>query len=287
MPHTDLVATWREIGERVFVRRHPSYDLNVGLIVGDERCAVIDTRAARSEGTELAAAVRDVTALPWVVVNTHAHFDHFLGNVAFPDAPIWSSRRCAEVIATSGAEQRDTATDGPEDMRATPVVAPTHTFATTGWVDLGGRAIELAFRGRGHTDNDIVVTVPDAATTFAGDLVEEGAPPAFGDSYPLDWPVTLDTLIGFTYLPARLITVMSFGLAAVCLMYLAFSLANWFWRRAAPPGWMTEVALLMLLGAMILFALGIVSEYLLRILDEARKRPPYVVERVVGHTDQP
>ena len=98
---------------------------------------------------------------------------------------------------------------------------------------------------------------------------------------------TLDTLIGFTYLPARLITVMSFGLAAVCLMYLAFSLANWFWRRAAPPGWMTEVALLMLLGAMILFALGIVSEYLLRILDEARKRPPYVVERVVGHTDQP
>jgi len=98
---------------------------------------------------------------------------------------------------------------------------------------------------------------------------------------------TLDTLIGFTYLPARLITVMSFGLAAVCLMYLAFSLANWFWRRAAPPGWMTEVALLTLLGAMILFALGIVSEYLLRILDEARKRPPYVVERVVGHTDQP
>jgi len=196
MPHTDAVATWREIGERVFVRRHPSYDLNVGLIVGDERCAVVDTRASRSEGTELAAAVRDVTALPWVVINTHAHFDHFLGNVAFPDAPIWSSRRCAEVIATSGAEQRDTATDGPQDMRTTPVVAPTHTFATTGWVDLGARAIELAFRGRGHTDNDIVVTVPDAATTFAGDLVEEGAPPAFGDSYPLDWPVTLDTLIG-------------------------------------------------------------------------------------------
>ena len=177
------------------MRRHASYDLNVGLIVGAERCAVIDTRASLGEGTELAAAVRTITSRPGVVVNTHAHFDHFLGNAAFPGVPIWSSRRCAEAIATSGASQRDTATDGPDDMRASPIVAPTDTFVTTASLDLGGRTAQLSFPGRGHTDNDIVVTVPDAAVTFAGDLVEEGAPPAFEDAYPLDWPTTLDTLI--------------------------------------------------------------------------------------------
>lgn len=96
---------------------------------------------------------------------------------------------------------------------------------------------------------------------------------------------TVDTLIGFTYVPARLITVMSFLLAAFCLAYLAVLLAVWFWLRAAPPGWMTQVGLTALVGSMILFALGIVSEYLVRILDEARKRPPYVVERVVGRGD--
>ena len=29
---------------------------------------------------------------------------------------------------------------------------------------------------------------------FAGDLLEEGAPPSFGDSYPLDWGPTVASL---------------------------------------------------------------------------------------------
>jgi glyoxylase-like metal-dependent hydrolase (beta-lactamase superfamily II) len=29
---------------------------------------------------------------------------------------------------------------------------------------------------------------------FAGDLVEEGAPPAFEDAFPVDWPTTLGRL---------------------------------------------------------------------------------------------
>jgi polyisoprenyl-phosphate glycosyltransferase len=97
---------------------------------------------------------------------------------------------------------------------------------------------------------------------------------------------TLDTLIGFTYLPARVITIMSFTLGTLSLLYLAFAVALWSWRRAAPPGWMTEVGLLAVLGAMVLFALGIVSEYLVRLLDEVRRRPPYVVERVIGQDDE-
>jgi dolichol-phosphate mannosyltransferase len=93
--------------------------------------------------------------------------------------------------------------------------------------------------------------------------------------------VTIDTLIGFTYLPARFIIAMSFGTAALCLAYLAIVLVRWYHLHAAPPGWWTVVVLVTLLGSMTLFALGIVSEYLLRTLDEVRKRPPYVVEHVI------
>ena len=91
---------------------------------------------------------------------------------------------------------------------------------------------------------------------------------------------TVDTLIGFTYVPARLITFLGFFTGALCLLYLAFLLGQWFLLHTAPPGWMTVVGLLTLLGAMILVSLGIISEYLLRILDEARKRPPYVVDEI-------
>jgi glyoxylase-like metal-dependent hydrolase (beta-lactamase superfamily II) len=54
--------------------------------------------------------------------------------------------------------------------------------------------VKLAHLGRGHTDNDLVVLVPDAGVAFAGDLVEEGVPPAFEDAWPLEWPGTLDRL---------------------------------------------------------------------------------------------
>jgi glyoxylase-like metal-dependent hydrolase (beta-lactamase superfamily II) len=48
-----------------------------------------------------------------------------------------------------------------------------------------------------------VVAVPDAGVLFAGDLVEEstanGGVPGFGDdSFPLEWPDTLDLVLSLT-----------------------------------------------------------------------------------------
>lgn len=199
------MAGWTEIAERVLVRRYESYAQNVGLVVGDELCLVIDTGTSLREGTDAARAVREVTALPWVLANTHAHFDHYLGNAAFSPAEIWASARCAEAIRRDGAEQRAATeaclrasgrSDEADDVAATPIEVPTRTIAGgRHLLDLGGRHAELSYLGRGHTDNDIVITVADASVTFAGDLVEQGGPPHFGDAYPLDWPDTLDALL--------------------------------------------------------------------------------------------
>ena len=44
-----------------------------------------------------------------------------------------------------------------------------------------------------------MVRVPDADVLLAGDLVEESAPPSFNDdSWPMEWPLSLDIVLGLT-----------------------------------------------------------------------------------------
>ena len=184
------MTQWREIGSGIYVRRHERFDVNVGLVVGDDTCLVIDTRESLTAGRELAAAIRTITSAPWTVVNTHSHFDHFLGNAAFAPAEIWALDRCRDDIAASGEYQARTYGDGEE----TPLVVPNRTYAAHAQdLNIGGRAVTLHHLGRGHTDNDTVISAD--GVVFAGDLVEEGAPPAFEDAYPMEWPGTIDALL--------------------------------------------------------------------------------------------
>ncbi|MFG1617533.1 MBL fold metallo-hydrolase [Nonomuraea wenchangensis] len=191
---------WQEIGDRVYVRRHRSYDMNTGLIVGDDgHCLVLDTRASHRQAADLIEAIRTITHGPWTVVNSHSHFDHYFGNALFRPAEIWGHTRCAEEIEAYGEQQRAVLAERDpelrEELEEVTIVAPDCTFSSAASLDLGGRMVHLRHFGLGHSSNDVVVQVPDAGVVFAGDLVEEGAPPAFGDSYPLDWPVTLAAML--------------------------------------------------------------------------------------------
>jgi glyoxylase-like metal-dependent hydrolase (beta-lactamase superfamily II) len=193
-----------EIADGVLVRRYAELDLSVGLVLGAEHALVVDTRGDEAQGTELADAVRRVTRLPWQVVITHAHFDHCFGTGAFLPASVWAHERCGEVLARTAEWQRDewvrhyVAADDPhtaEALAATDPPLPDHVVGDHVALDLGDRPVALRHLGRGHTDHDLVVAVPDARVAFAGDLVEQGAPPDFGDSYPADWPSTVDSLL--------------------------------------------------------------------------------------------
>lgn len=195
---------WTEVGDRVFVRRHESMDLNIGLVVGAGACLVVDSRETAAAGRELAAAVRTVTPHPWVLVNTHFHFDHSFGNSAFRPTTIWGHRRCAEMLLDDGERMRagiagryrDAGLDGTAaEVEASPIDPPDELVDDVATLTVGGRPVHLRHLGRGHTDNDIVVLVPDAALLLAGDLVEEGAPPQFSNAFPLDWPGTLDAVL--------------------------------------------------------------------------------------------
>jgi glyoxylase-like metal-dependent hydrolase (beta-lactamase superfamily II) len=193
-------GVWQEVGEGVFRRRYHALDLNVGAVVGDGAVLVVDTRSWRAEAEELLADLRALTPLPCThVVNTHDHFDHCFGNEVFQQAELWGHEGCAEALRGRGEEQRrnviEWAPDWADELAAVRIVPPDHTVGDRATLDVGGRLVELLHPGRGHTDNDLVAVVPDAGVVFGGDLVEEGAPPSFGDAWPLEWPGTLDRVV--------------------------------------------------------------------------------------------
>jgi len=192
---------WVELGDGVFARRHAELDLTVGLVMGGERALVVDTRGDERQGAELAAAVRSVTRLPLAVAITHAHFDHCFGSAAFLPAPVHAHPRCRAAMVATAVRQRETWTDRyralGDDATAAALAGtdPPLPDAPPGPVELGGRTVDLLDLGAGHTDHDLVIHVPDAGVVFAGDLVEQGAPPDLTDAVVAAWPGTLSALL--------------------------------------------------------------------------------------------
>jgi glyoxylase-like metal-dependent hydrolase (beta-lactamase superfamily II) len=200
------VARINELRDGVFAVSTDNWRLNSGVVLGTRRALVIDTGAGPRQAREILEAVRSLTDLPLTVVNTHAHYDHFMGNAVFRRAgaeEFWAHRGCAETILTHGDFQRSfVGTHEPEMAAAegpdTRLVVPDRHLPGTGRrpsltrVELGGRGAVLFSLGRGHTDNDVCVGVDDVV--FTGDLVEQGADPDFGDSYPRGWATALERL---------------------------------------------------------------------------------------------
>lgn len=152
--------------------------VNLVVVAGAAGAAVVDTGSSSAQGAELRTAVSAVTAAPLVAaVVTHAHADHLGGLGAFADLP------------TYGHESLGAAAHG--------AVRPSREVAVAVALDLGGRRVEVAHLGRGHTAGDLVVVVPDADLVLAGDLLESAGAPWYGeDSFPHEWPATLDSLLG-------------------------------------------------------------------------------------------
>jgi glyoxylase-like metal-dependent hydrolase (beta-lactamase superfamily II) len=190
---------WLEIGDRVFTCHFDFLDQQIGAVLGGDDVLLVDTRASPAHARVIVDELRSLTRNPVsVVVDTHWHWDHSFGNSVFRPAAIWGHVRAAERLRRDGAAAaRDVAAELPAiaaDLAQVEIDPPEHTFEDRATLRLGDRVVELSYHGRGHTDGDIAIFVPDARVLFAGDLIENGAPPSFDDSFPMDWPATVEGL---------------------------------------------------------------------------------------------
>lgn len=174
---------------------------NAGLVVGPESCVVIDALFAPSMTRAFRDAIARVTDKPVrLLVNTHHHVDHTMGNALFPDAQIVShvnARREQERVGTRVLELlRPRIPDLVAELDGVPLRLPDLTFDGRLELHLGDRTLLLVHLGRAHTVGDALVVLPEERLVFAGDVAFHNVTPLAFEGHIGDWIGVCDHVSG-------------------------------------------------------------------------------------------
>jgi len=142
------------------------------ILVGDDGVLLVDTSVAPM-GDKIKAAIARVSDKPIrLVINTHAHADHFGANEAMAKggALIVAHVNLRERMAKGQYLAAFNQTIPPSP----PAALPTVTYADTMTIHFDGETVQLFHVARAHTDNDTLVhftraNVIHASGTFGGD----------------------------------------------------------------------------------------------------------------------
>jgi glyoxylase-like metal-dependent hydrolase (beta-lactamase superfamily II) len=108
------------------------------------------------------------------LIYSHDHADHISGGEVFADTAVVVAHENAKAVIVG--EKR-------------PTAVPTLTFSDRMAIELGGKTVELAYVGRSHSDNMIVMNFPEERALFAVDFISVKSLPyrTLTDAYFPDW----------------------------------------------------------------------------------------------------
>ena len=101
--------------------------------------------------------------------------------------------------------------------------------------------------------------------------------------YPLGKMISfaLDALTGFSSAPLKLASHAGLWLAAGSLLIVLYILYAWLVGRSV-PGWTSLMLVVVVLGAIQMFVLGMLGEYIGRLYNEVKRRPLYIIQEIAG-----
>ncbi len=89
-----------------------------------------------------------------------------------------------------------------------------------------------------------------------------------------------DSLISFSYFPIKMITNVGFFSFFISVMLLLIIIYKKFVGKIDVEGYTSLIMVMLMAFGIIMLSIGILGEYLWRTYDAARKRPPYIIEKV-------
>ena len=112
----------------------------------------------------------------------------------------------------------------------------------------------------------------DRAERFAGDT-----------KYPLSKMIrfALDALTGFSSAPLKLASHVGMFLSIGSVALIAYIAFAWSSGRNV-PGWTSLMLIVVVIGAVQMFVLALMGEYIGRLYNEAKRRPLYIVQEIAG-----
>lgn len=98
--------------------------------------------------------------------------------------------------------------------------------------------------------------------------------------------IIVDSVTAFTYKPIRLMSYTGFIIAIVGFLYSGVVAFNALFRGSPVQGYASLMVAILVLGGIQMLMMGLLGEYLWRALDEARRRPHYIIEAISGDIDE-
>jgi len=175
--------------------------VNTGFIVAPGGIIVIDSGPSRRYGEQMRRAIVAVDQRPLaLVINTHHHPDHFLGNQAFAGVPLAALPGTIKGIGEEGNAFAENLFRLTGDwMQGTEVVVPGRPLQA-GHQEIAGRRLRLLALA-GHTEADLAIYDEESGVLFTGDLGFFERAPTTPHADVGRWLAALDVLEAITREP--------------------------------------------------------------------------------------